>query len=707
MRVIGERARVGMALAALAAAVGWMGASPVGAAEDPPAVEDRESAEEDRGDPSGAGRSEGEPGRFEESVDVRSRAPWLEDLAAFATTLEADDAARRGLDVGDLLPRVPGARVSSYGGVGQFATVSLRGSSADQVTVRVDGVPQNRALGGAVDLSALPASQIETITVFRGFPPASAGLSGLGGLVDIRTRRPGGGQSAQVDVIAGSLGTRKLSASWSGGVGDDEGSVRLGVEALESEGDFRFVSDNGTSADRSDDFWAERINNDVQAVDLVASASGLRSLGAQMTVSARFRDADRGIPGVEALQSPTTRLDEQRASVHASWQWRGEGGPTGEGATTELLVDGFTQKDHLTDDGPVGVGAGFQDQTTRLSGGGVAVTHRRALGGHRLLGRLELRGERARVRDEVLEPEDRGGARRWTAAAVIEDVFSLGGWTFAPAVRWERQDDAFVPAPHVPAAPRRDAVRASHWSGKLGVARSLGGGWSLRASAGRYVRIPSLVELFGDRGLVVGNPNLMPESGDKVELGVESAPASGRRGRSWQLSLVAFGSWTDDLILFVPTGLGTVKAQNIAASRILGLEAQASWRVSPGLRVEASGTWQRPRDVSGGFAHDRQLVGVPERMGYLGVRWRPGRWRIDYDLTYVGENGSDRLDTQWLRLPARVMHDVSVGREIGDGVTVGIEVRNLLDQQARDVLRFPLPGRMVLARIGWRLGEGR
>jgi iron complex outermembrane receptor protein len=643
----------------------------------------------------------------EEPVEVRARAPWIEDLAAFASEVDAEEAARRGLDVRDLLPRVPSARVSSYGGVGQFASVSLRGSSADQVTVRVDGVPQNRALGGAVDLSTLPASQIETITVFRGFPPAAAGLSGLGGLVEIRTKRPREGQSGQVDVLAGSLGTRRLAASWSGGRSDGAG-LRLGVEALETDGDFRFVSDNGTPENPEDDHWAERINNDVRAVDLVASASGLRSWGGELSVSARLRDADRGIPGVDALQSPDARLDGQRATVHAAWDWEAS-----RGGGARLLIDGFSQEDHLRDDGLLGVGAGFQDQTTRITGGGAALTVRRAYGGHRLLGRFELRGERARVRDEVLDPVDRGGARRWLGALVVEDVFSVAGWTLAPSVRWELQDDSFVPAGSGAVAPVQDGVREAHWSGKLGIARPIGGGWSLRGSVGRYVKVPSLEELFGDRGLVRGNPELVPESGEKLEIGVESGPrtgtgsGSGSARRRWQLSVVAFASRTDDLIWFVPLGIGTVKAQNIAAAEAVGVEATASVRLSPRLWVDASGTWQRVRDVSEGYTHERQLVGRPERLGYLGVRWRPGRWRVDYDLAYVGENYTDRLNTEEGRLPARAMHDVSIGRELGGGITVGVEVRNLLDQQARDVWRYPLPGRMVLARVGWRFGGGR
>ena len=55
-----------------------------------------------------------------------------------------------------LLRRVPGARVREYGGVGAFATLSLRASTADQVPVYVDGILQNRSFGGPFNLASVP-----------------------------------------------------------------------------------------------------------------------------------------------------------------------------------------------------------------------------------------------------------------------------------------------------------------------------------------------------------------------------------------------------------------------------------------------------------------------------------------------------------------------------------------------------------------------
>ncbi len=67
-----------------------------------------------------------------ESVEVEADSP-VEDVAAFATTLSGDELTRRGAGLADLLRRVPGARVRDFGGLGRFATVSFRASTAEQV----------------------------------------------------------------------------------------------------------------------------------------------------------------------------------------------------------------------------------------------------------------------------------------------------------------------------------------------------------------------------------------------------------------------------------------------------------------------------------------------------------------------------------------------------------------------------------------------
>ena len=56
----------------------------------------------------------------------------------------------------EVLEETPGITVRQAGGLGQLSTVSIRGSSAEQVAVFLDGVRLNTAAGGAVDFSTLP-----------------------------------------------------------------------------------------------------------------------------------------------------------------------------------------------------------------------------------------------------------------------------------------------------------------------------------------------------------------------------------------------------------------------------------------------------------------------------------------------------------------------------------------------------------------------
>ena len=68
------------------------------------------------------------------------------------------------------------------GGLGQFSTVSIRGSSAEQVLVLLDGVRLNTGGGGSVDFSTIPLDSIERIEVIRGGGTTLYGSDAIGGV---------------------------------------------------------------------------------------------------------------------------------------------------------------------------------------------------------------------------------------------------------------------------------------------------------------------------------------------------------------------------------------------------------------------------------------------------------------------------------------------------------------------------------------------
>jgi iron complex outermembrane receptor protein len=639
------------------------------------------------------------PSDLEERVEVRATLPEDEDAAAFATTIDGEEIASRGEDLADLLRRVPGARVRDYGGLGSYATVSVRASTAEQVTVLVDGLPQNRALGGPVDLSSIPATQLERVTVFRGFAPAGLGLGGIGGVVDIRTRAPGREPGGRIDLLAGELGTARLSTGWSLRAGPG-GSLRVGGEALTSRGDFTFLDTGATLFDSSDDAVRRRANNDLEQGALLAQGVW-RGIGpGDLRAAVRTQHRDRGVPGLDNLASESARLDEALTDLTGSWSWRREGTLRG----LDLLLDGFDERIGLRDpEGDLGL---VQDRTTRLRGGGLAGVLRGAVGRQRLQARIDLRHERAEVRDAALEVSDRGGASRDLLGVTAEDLLVLGRFTLAPSARWDYRRDDFRAAGAGTLPPPAPDVTESEWAGKVGLSCALGPRASLRGSVGRFYRSPSLTELFGDRGAVIGNPELRSERGRAAELGL----ARRWEGEPWaaDLEVVAFGREVEDLIQFLPQSQGTAVAQNVLAARVRGLEGYLALRAPWGIQVEASGTLQRTEDDSGTIFDGEPLVYQPERLGYLGAELDRGPVLARWELTYVGPNSTTRLDQPELRLPSRVIHDLSIGYRWSNGLRLGIDVHNLVDRQVRDVARYPLPSRVVLLHLGWgaRPAEG-
>ena len=141
--------------------------------------------------------------------------------------------------VAELVSTAPGVAVNQYGGLGQLATVSIRGSTADQVQVFLDGLPLNPGAGGGVDLSRIPRTWIERVEVVRGAEGARYGTGTLGGVLNIVTHPAASGAWA-AEATAGSFDTFALSADGATG-GERWGALgaavrrRRGGEEREAE----------------------------------------------------------------------------------------------------------------------------------------------------------------------------------------------------------------------------------------------------------------------------------------------------------------------------------------------------------------------------------------------------------------------------------------------------------------------------------------
>lgn len=174
-----------------------------------------------------------------EGVTVEAKRPdWEAKLSpGTVTVIRPDDYKGEQKDLPDLLKMVPGVHVRELNGKGQYTTVSVRGSTAAQVGVFVDGVLFNLGGDAAADISTIPVHNVERIEVYRGYIPARFGGTFMGGVINIVTKRP---TKANVQAsfgkssFGGYKGNLQIDAPLGGG------ALMVGINRDQSDGDFKY-----------------------------------------------------------------------------------------------------------------------------------------------------------------------------------------------------------------------------------------------------------------------------------------------------------------------------------------------------------------------------------------------------------------------------------------------------------------------------------
>jgi len=643
----------------------------------------------------------------------------------FATAIVIDPLS--GATPSDGLPtvlsRAPGVRVQSLGGLGQFSAVQIRGSSAQQVQVYLDGVPLGDSMFGVVDLSTEPLDGLDRIEVFRGYVPIAFGGATLGGAVNLASRAPASQPTWFGSAGVGAFSTREARVGGTTPLGKRPWSFGAQLSYAGSEGDFTFFDNNATPNSPEDDRTVRRRNNDY---DRVFGQVRFDGSPGRLRVSQQLRGAfrEQGVPGTATVQSTDAR--QSFATLRSITRIAAEG-PRHQIVWILGLTAG---QRHFRD--PIGqVGVGVDDERSWSFDGllsprlKIALWHGASLG---LVG--DFRGEHIEI-DEQDPPEGRnvltsGDAARtrmsYSLGAEIEQRLFGEIWTFVPAVRIDALDNRFqVPFGEGETGDQGTDASRVFVSPRLGTKIAFVRSAQLRGSVGRYFRPPTLFELFGDRGYVVGNEGLEAESGWGVDGGFVYDLTE--RRVSFYAQLAGFGTWTENLIQFVRSG-PVIRPINVAGARQIGVETAFALRLFDRVfEVDGSYTFLDSRNLTTEpEQHGKALPGRARHDGWLraggGYAWGHGLRRIEpriaYELDAISEVALDPSGRY--RIPARWLHSLVGELHWAQGVHLGVEVRNLADLRKTDIvptagppipypeaisdfILYPLPGRSFFVRL--------
>ncbi len=208
-------------------------------------------------------------GRIDEMVVTSTRKEKkIKELPGSVSVINRAEIERsNAVNVTELISEVPGITVNGSASDGSTLSVSLRGldpSRTNKVLVLVNGVPMNNSWTGTVYWYDLPSpNQIERIEILKGPVSAIYGGWGIGGCINIITRRGPVEPETNIKAAFGSYNKMEYSAATGGNL-KNRLSYQLGANYQKTDGyrDRSAAENYGASTmlgwmftDRSDIEW--------------------------------------------------------------------------------------------------------------------------------------------------------------------------------------------------------------------------------------------------------------------------------------------------------------------------------------------------------------------------------------------------------------------------------------------------------------------
>ncbi len=591
----------------------------------------------------------------------------------------ADIAAPGAHDVAAVLNGHAGVTVNDYGPIGANKTVSLRGSTSQQVIVLLDGVRLNSSRDGSVDLSTIPIEMVERIEIVRGGASALYGTGGIGGVINIITKKP---QKPQVtlSVTNGSYiphGASEVSASLAETRRDAQAqdlldsqivdltlAGRIGELALSGGGSFTRAANAFTWFDASGiDGWRRRTDADV------LSGSGYVGLdaplfGGRLAAKGVFGLSDAGAPGSLTFVSTTARQSDASGSGALSWKT-----DRFFGDALTLDVKSFYKHDVLTYDDPTYP----PESTHRTRTAGLDVTQKLTLSP--LLSMVY--GGNLGYDDVDSTNYTRHRTRLSLAGFVSVPVSPTDTLTITPTGRYDSFSDF-----------------SGRLSGSLSAVALLSEQSSLRASVASSYRVPTLNDLywFDPSGFTAANPDLTPETSYAGEVGYSFV---GDRA-SFDVSAFARAVFDNIIWLVGPAPTYTYMPENLTRTLFPGAEIHARLQLTDTFSLEASYTFLysfllNDGEKELGIAGDRRVPYSPVHSLAVRIRYTASRWEAGIAEQYVGRQYTNSANTEASSLAEYFVANADCRFLVTENVTLTMAAKNIFNALYSTQLGYPMP----------------
>ncbi len=623
-------------------------------------------------------------------VNARRTVTPVKNLSQSVSVLSSADIMASPYDnVEDIVRTTPGLhnfRHSALHTNGIVSPLDIRGVGKNKVLFLVDGVPQNDNFNNAiawVGWGHIPKSAIERIEILRGPSSALYGSEGLGGVINIVTKRPTEGRESAVQVRGGN------AATFNGGARHSQKRENFGFTATggyEQTDGFYMVEDPA-------DHEIKRYRKKGQLFGSMLYDFTPRS---RLEVSALYFRQDAG-QGREHFHQDL-QLDQYALTYAHNFdksRFRGIGylNRANKTAFQDNASDNFATLNREEQfRGTFNTGADIQGTITRWEPVRIVV------GGAYKFAHLDYdvdyaAGERnagAQGDQQTISPFCLFDVHMMNERLLLNLGLRYDRILTSGGRNWDTQASAGKP----PYDSTYDDTRAGSVSPTAGITWHPDDKSTVRASVGTGFRAPSLFELYkvhvrqGGKYYRNASPDLKPESILSWDIGAERIFVE-----KLLLKATFYQSFARDYIGDRLTGTypfsGGTKTRyeyildNISEVNIHGMEFETHYSLRDYLRLSGNYTYtisKVAKDRENESLEGNYLPNNPRHSGHAGIDYRNPRiinaslmLNAYATIFFDNENTLDKDNYYTL--------DASVSRRFFDMLTVFVNVENILDNQ--------------------------
>jgi outer membrane receptor for ferrienterochelin and colicins len=601
-------------------------------------------------------------------VITPTRGPrMLKDLPTNVSVITREEIAESSAqNVGEVLKNRLGVEVRRYGTLGAPSYIGLRGCSAYQTLVMVDGRSINSVSDGIADLSQFPIDNIERIEVVRGPASALYGANALGGVVNIITREAKEDKATfDVNVGLGSFGTQMSRLNF--------GTEYTNIKAY-------FTISNNTSGG-----W--RKNSAYDNHNLTGRLAYAAGKVGNFELRGGYHEAKLGLPGLNYKLDPITWekivLDERYASdpnhnqedekEYAVLEY------SNRVATSKLLLKAYGSSEQRRDRNSDEPRFDLHENITHGAEVQMDTLYGITLG-------IDIHQDIYRQRNEI-NSETTINEKNLNKSIFLQESLSSEPLTATMGFRYD-QHSAYGGQVN----PRLSLIYHARESLKLSF------------NMGRGFRAPTFCDLYQPYTNYViyqaqGNPDLKPEKAWAYDLGFEH-----QLGNLLLSRLTLFRTNIKDLIEWAMNPSFIWTPSNVAKAYTQGIEIEFIHQIIPGLSQSLNYT----------YLHS---AGKREGEDKYEIAPYKSHNRVNYRINYTHHSGlsaglaAEYVSEQWSgagktgdRLPEYLLFNLKIAKKIRS-LEVYASLDNIFDKKYQTVFGYPLPGRTIMGGISWKFGS--